>query len=515
MLTHMKEYRKLLETLHPLEYKILPLLGRQNTLSGLVDVSGLSQVEVMRALQWLENKEIIRLKVECVELVSLDNNGKEYLKNGLPEKRFLKSIRAKPLGMDDIRKTARLENQELNACIGMLKSKAAIIIDNNKISITENGSKFIDKESLEEKFLNKLSKNDLDISKITPEERFAYDIFIKRKRIIKTTLVKERKAELTELGKKLSKMKIDRTGVIDSLTPGMLKTGKWKGNRFRRYDVKINVPNIYGGKKHFVNQAIDYVKKVWLEMGFTEMEGNLLQTSFWNFDTLFTAQDHPVREMQDTFFISNPKIGKLPNPGLVNSVKDMHEHGGDIGSSGWRCEWDKGEALLNVLRTHTTVLSVQTIANLKESDYPAKFFAVGKCFRNEAVDWSHLFELTQTEGIVIDPDANLRNLLGYLKEFFKKMGFPKARFRPAFFPYTEPSVEVDVYHPVRKTWVELGGAGIFRPEVVVPLLGKDVPVLAWGLGLERLISENFNINDIRDLYKNDLKQIREMKAWMR
>ncbi|MEM4397985.1 MAG: hypothetical protein QW757_05175, partial [Candidatus Woesearchaeota archaeon] len=81
--------------------------------------------------------------------------------------------------------------------------------------------------------------------------------------------------------------------------------------------------------------------------------------------------------------------------------------------------------------------------------------------------------------------------------------------------YTEPSAEVDVYHPLRKEWVELGGAGIFRPEVVKPLIGFEVPVLAWGLGLDRLIKEYWKIEDIRDLYKNDLKQLRELKIWLK
>ncbi len=146
-------------------------------------------------------------------------------------------------------------------------------------------------------------------------------------------------------------------------------------------------------------------------------------------------------------------------------------------------------------------------------DLPKKFFAVGRNFRNETLDWSHLFEFNQFEGIVVDKNANFRHLLGYLKEFFKKIGYPQARFRPAHFPYTEPSVEIDVFHPVHKKWIELGGAGIFRPEVVVPLLGEWVPVLAWGPGLDRQLMEYFQITDIRDLYSNDLKQLREIKKW--
>ena len=115
----------------------------------------------------------------------------------------------------------------------------------------------------------------------------------------------------------------------------------------------------------------------------------------------------------------------------------------------------------------------------------------------------------------MDPEANFKHLKGYLSEFFQKMGFEKVRIRPAHFPYTEPSAEVDVFHPIKKTWVELGGAGIFRPEMVVPLLGKDVPVLAWGLGLERSIMEYYGFNDVRLLYQNDLKNLRESKLWMK
>jgi phenylalanyl-tRNA synthetase alpha chain len=168
-----------------------------------------------------------------------------------------------------------------------------------------------------------------------------------------------------------------------------------------------------------------------------------------------------------------------------------------------------------MLRTHTTVLSVLKLQQLKKDELPAKFFNVGKVFRNEALDWKHLFEFYQIDGIVVDPDANFKHLKGYLKEFFGKMGYPDVRIRPAHFPYTEPSVEVDVLHPVKKEWIELGGAGIFRPEVVIPLLGEDIPVLAWGLGTGRIVSSYYNITDIRDMYKNDLKQLRDMKIWLK
>jgi phenylalanyl-tRNA synthetase alpha chain len=155
------------------------------------------------------------------------------------------------------------------------------------------------------------------------------------------------------------------------------------------------------------------------------------------------------------------------------------------------------------------------LAKLKEKDLPAKFFALGKNFRNETVDWSHGFEFNQTEGIVIDENANFRHLLGYLKQFFSKMGYEKIRFRPAYFAYTEPSVEIDVFHPEKKVWLELGGAGMFRPEVTIPLLGKHIPVLAWGPGFDRILMDYYSIKDLRELYKNDITKLRQMKFWVK
>ena len=270
------------------------------------------------------------------------------------------------------------------------------------------------------------------------------------------------------------------------------------------------MPSIDGGKRHFVNQAVDYGRKIWTEMGFTEMSGDIIQNSFWNFDALFTAQDHPVREMHDTFFID--KKGELPDKKIVEAVKESHEKGIDK-SKGWKYVWDEEEAKKLVLRTHTTCLSVQTLDKLKEKK--GKFFAIGKVFRNETIDWSHGFEFYQTEGIVIDKNVNFRHLLGYLLQFYKKMGFERIKFTPAYFPYTEPSVEISVWHPEKKIWLELGGAGIFRPEITIPLLGENIPVLAWGLGFDRIITDYYKIRDLREMYKNNLTQLRKMKFWIK
>ena len=504
------QIKSLAAKLHSLERQVLPVLNKEKEFSKIVKVSGLKEVEVMRALQWLENKKALKIVVEKKKVVNLDQNGLKYQKEGLPEKRLLAVLNDKFMALSVVAKKAKLSKEEINACLGLLRGKLAIEIKKEKelvVRLGPQGERML-QETPEEKFLKK--DFPVDFNSIKDLEKLALDNLLKRKGFLKVEEAKAVSIDFLGLGKNLAKLNL-KEEVINRLTPGMLKTGKWKGKKFREYDVEINVPQIHGGKKHFVNQAVDYIKKIWLELGFKEMNGNYVESSFWDLDALFVPQDHPAREMQDTFYLN----GKAKLPKLFETIKKVHESGGDTGSKGWRGKFSKEESEKILLRTHTTNLSARTIAGLKKEDLPAKFFSVGKVFRNEALDWKHLFEFYQVEGIVVDPQANLKHLKGYLTEFYQKMGYLKVRMRPAHFPYTEPSVEVDVFHPGKKEWVELGGAGIFRPEVVKPLLGFDCPVLAWGQGMGRIISEYWKINDIRDLYKNDLKQLRGMKAWLK
>ncbi|MBS3143355.1 phenylalanine--tRNA ligase subunit alpha [Candidatus Woesearchaeota archaeon] len=490
---------KLAESLSPIERKVLPLI-KENTSLKQITKSGLKEIEIIRAFQWLENKGLIKVKKEATEIVDLDVNGKKEL----PEKKFLKSISERELSLNEIQERTKLSNDELNVSLGLLKRNSCILLG-SKIKITSKGKEYLNNNKIEN-FLISLPKEKSELNQEILNE------LKKRKGMIKEESVKERIAALTEKGREISKLNL-KSDMIESLNIKILKSKEWKNKDFRRYDIKINVPKIYPGKKHFVNEALDYARRIWLEMGFKEMKGNMIQSSFWNFDALYTSQDHSVRDMHDTFYLNGK--GDLPSKEIINRVKSAHENGGNTGSKGWQYSWKEDEARKLVLRTHTTVLSAQTLTKLKKEDLPVKYFAVGRCFRNETLDFSHLFEFNQTEGIVIDENANLRHLIGYLKEFFKKMGFEKARFRPAYFPYTEMSLEIDIYHPVHKKWIELGGAGMFRPEVVKPLLGIDVPVLAWGPGIDRMIADVYKIKDIREVYKNDLKQLKEIKTWLK
>lgn len=505
-----EETQKIIESLSPHERKILPHLS-ESSLTEVCKKSNLDKVSVNRALEYLQNKKIVELKKEKIKTIDIGINGALYRKKGLPERRLLNLLNEKHiLSLKDAQKLSNLLNEEFKASLGALKKKAMIELKNGKIILNAKKEE-IAKKSLEEQFLEILPTTQEELS---PEQKFALKTLQSRKGIVEITESTIVKFSPTKIGKELMKTKFSEENLIESMTPELLKKEtNWKGKKFRRYDVTSPVPEISGGKRHFVNQALDYARKIWTEMGFQEMSGPIVQSSFWNFDALFTAQDHPVREMHDTFFIN--KKAELPDKKLIESVKKSHEKGVD-GSLGWRYSWNEETPKKFVLRTHTTGLSAKTLHEMQQrKELTGKYFALGKNFRNETVDWSHGFEFYQTEGIVIDENITFRQLLGYLKQFYKKMGFEKIRFSPAYFPYTEPSVEVNVWHPEKKVWLELGGAGIFRPEITVPLLGKKTPVLAWGQGFDRIIMDYFKIKDLRELYKNDITQLRKMKVWVK
>lgn len=523
----LKEQR-IVESLSPIERKVFPFLSKDSlNVDEIVKKSDIDKTSVLRAVEFLKSKELASVKEDKRNVVNLGVNGLFYVKKQLPERRLLDNLAKKnsiPIG--EVKNVCGLNDNEAKIAIGTLKKKALATISDGRVVLTAKPNE-ISKKMLEELFVEKLPKN---LDELEAEDKLALQNLKSRKEIIQVDEDKNIEVSLTSLGEKISKMNLDEN-LIENVDMKVIKSSGWKGKKFRRYDLTSNVPRLYGGKRHFVNQATAYAKSIWLEMGFKEMSGNLVQTGFWVFDALFTAQDHPVREMQDTFFIKDIE-GKLPEPeskkdkdtvkDVVRGVSKAHEgkledkeHGS---SKGWQTIWNENDAKKVLLRTHTTCLSARTLRKIAEdldNNVPVKYFALGKCFRNETVDWSHGFEFNQTEGIVVDENANFRQLLGYLVEFFKKMGYEKIRIRPGYFPYTEPSLEIDVFHPVHKKWVELGGAGMFRPEVTIPLFGRHIPVLAWGPGFDRIIMEYFGITDLRDMYRNDINKLRETRFWVK
>lgn len=507
------DLKRLADSLHSLEKKVLPLVAKHPNFQDLVKNSNLSGVEVMRALQWLENKEVLKIKTKEISVVSLTDKGKNYKE--LPERAILNNLGEKEISLDELKNKAKLNHVEVNACIGLLKRKNAIDIIKGKvlkIKLTKKGKELVKNKTPEEALFRILLNNDLNLDNV---DKNAFEI-LKQRGLVVLEKNKERSIELTKLGKDLSKQKLD-LNVIEALTSDVLKNKEWKNKKFRSYDIKINVPSINRGKRHFVDQGIEYAKRVWLDLGFEEMEGGIVQTSFWNLDTLFIPQDHAARDMQDTFFIGNKgKVlkGKLPNK-FPEIIKKVHDNGWTTGSKGWGGKWNPEIAKEVLLRTHTTALSALSLSKLKKEDLPKKYFKVGRVYRNESLDWKHLFEFYQVDGIVVDPDANFRHLMGYLKEFYRKMGFDKIKLKPSFYPYTSPSMDVVVWNPIKKQWVETGGSGVFRPEVTKALLGFECPVLAWGQGFERILIEYYKIKDLRHVYDNDLKRLREVKEFVK
>lgn len=513
----MRDIKKVIESLSPNERRVLPHLEEKDLIK-ICKKSNLDKTSVLRVLEYLKDKKIIDLHKEKKKEIRVGVNGALYRKKEFPERRLLNLLNEKRiLDLHSAKVQSKLSDDEFKASIGVLKKKEFIDLKNKKIILGAKKEE-IAKKTPEEALIENLP---LEYDSLSDEQLNALKNLEKRKNIVETKEKKTISIKLTDFGRSIFKEGVRGRGLIEQITPELLKKdSSWRSKKFRRYNVRFPVPEIHGGKRHFVNQATDYARRIWTDLGFQEMTGNLIQTSFWNFDALFTAQDHPVRDMQDTFFIDE-KL-PLPEKELVNAVKKSHEFGLPARgkekagkSKGWGYSWDEEEAKHLVLRTHTTCLSAKTLSEIKLDDLPKKFFALGKCFRNETVDWSHGFEFNQTEGIVIDKNVNFRHLLGYLKQFFNKMGFEKIRFRPAYFPYTEPSVEIDIYHEEKKIWLELGGAGIFRPEVVIPLLGENIPVLAWGPGFDRILMDYYEIKDLRELYKNNLTKLRDMKFWMK
>jgi phenylalanyl-tRNA synthetase alpha chain len=321
----------------------------------------------------------------------------------------------------------------------------------------------------------------------------------------------ERSYALTDQGQEVAQAlrQLGSTEEVSQLTPELLKDGAWRQKRFRKYTISLRPPRIAAGRRHPYREFLDRVKMKFVSMGFQEMRGPLVETEFWNMDSLYMPQFHPARAIHDVYFVKHPTHATAGPEPFLSRVAAAHRNGGDTGSTGWGYEYDHERARRLVLRSQGTAVSARTLAS--GPAVPGKYFSIARCFRYDQVDATHATDFFQVEGIVLGTDITFRTLLGLLQLFAREVAQAKEmRFLPAYFPFTEPSVEVHVRHP-RLGWMELGGAGLFRPEVTLPL-GVDVPVIAWGLGLDRMAMVALNIHDIRDLFSADLDMIRSMCA---
>jgi len=455
------------QVFHEIEKKIIAALKTESKLTPekLEKLTKLSSDQVRRGIEWLRLKKLTDVDETKNINFSLGKNGLESLRDGLPERRLLDLIKKGPMKISD------LQNQlgsVFGPAMGLAKKNNWAESLGNEISL-KNYPVSIPGE----KTLKQIGEDKVPITKIDKDDLTS---LLKRPEFLVENIVKTKEISLSKNGQTLD---------ITNSTLGAI-------------DVEAKVPEVYVARTHPLKDTIDEIREIFVTLGFTEIFGNITQPSFWNFDALFTPQDHPARELQDTFYLDGLSSKKIGTTEQIRNVSESHK-------KGWRYHWDINEARKMVLRTHTTCVTIKHLADNKPDE--DRVFSLGRVFRNEKVSYKHLVEFNQIEGVVVGRNANLRNLMGIQKEFYRRIGITKIKFWPTFFPYTEPSLQTMVYNERLGKWVELFGMGIFRPEVTKPL-GINKPVLAWGGGIERIAMLKYGLDDVREFYNNKLSWLR-------
>jgi len=466
------------QVLHDIEKQIINVLQSDPDLTEekISQETKLSMDQIRRGVEWLRQKKLADVSESINISLSLGKNGLVALKNGLPERRLVTLVRDGPKTFDEIRSS--LHGFDFNAAISNAKKNDWINIEK-----TDTGSKI----SLKDPDAVVPHDSELIISRLGERTIISTEFdntplaeplksLMERPDFIIADEEKTKTVSLSETGKKIDLEKLD-SGAID---------------------VEADVPHVHAARIHPLKDTINEIRDTFVHLGFTEITGNLSQSSFWNFDALFTPQDHPARELQDTFYLKDLNAKQLATPTQIKNVSSAHK-------KGWRYYWDIQEARKMVLRTHTTCVTIKHLADKKPDE--ARIFSLGRVFRNEKLSFKHLAEFNQVEGVVVGKHMTLRDLMGIQKEFYRKIGLTKVKFWPTFFPYTEPSLQSMVYNEKLGKWIELFGMGIFRPEVTKPL-GITKPVLAWGGGIERIAMLKFGVDDVREFYNNNLSWLR-------
>jgi phenylalanyl-tRNA synthetase alpha chain len=479
--------------LHPIERSILRALANNDlNADSLAASTGLSIDQVRRGIEWLKFKNLVSISESSTLRVYLGSEGTAAVANGLPERRLVNAVKEGRSTIGEILAGGAIKNEEVNAAIAGARRNQWIQLVEGRMTVTP----LSEKQSAEEIFLANL-KGGAEVAKMTEGEKKNLEQLKKRPNYVEVKEEKESRISLTDAGRVLLPT-LEEGQAERRLTSEMITSGRWKETKFSALDVEAPAPAVHPGRRHPLVEIIEEVKEIFVGLGFSEIDGPIVQSGFWNFDALFTPQDHPAREMQDTFYISGQRQAVPATAEQKRKVAEIHK-------KGWGSRWDIREAERVVLRTHTTPVTLQHLATVKSE--VGRYFSVGRVFRNEKVSYKHLVEFHQVEGVATAPKASLRDLMGLQKEFYAKMGIKKVKFWPTFFPYTEPSLQSMVYNEKLEKWVELFGMGIFRPEVTEPL-GIRNPVLAWGGGLERIAMLRFGLDDVRELYGNRL-------AWLR
>jgi phenylalanyl-tRNA synthetase alpha chain len=483
----------------------LAKLGGKASADNLIKQSGLPDAAVMRAALTLKEKSLLHIGEKKQTVVRLNTEGKTYAAKGLPERQMANALEA--LGgsanLTQIIEKAGMEKQSIPIALGWIQRKkwAKLESKTGVMKKLENATVGNDEE-----LIKLLDEEEIVVEELGAELQDAFRL-LKGRKLLDVEEKTLREIELTEAGTAAVKKGFKDVQEVTQLTSDLIVSGKWRSVKLQKYNIEAPVAKTWPGKKHPYLRFLDEVKEKLINLGFKEMTGTNVETSFFNFDALYTPQDHPAREAMDIYFMKSPKYGTIgAKPNVLRNVKLTHENGWKTGSAGWRYKFSVQEARRLVLRGHGTCLSARTLAG-KDLQIPGRYFSIARCYRPDVLDQTHLTEFNQVEGIVVDENLNLRDLLGILVTFAKEIAEAKrVRLKPDYYPFTEPSVELSAYKE-GLGWIEFGGSGIFRPEVTMPL-GIKVPVIAWGLGIDRLFMIKAKINDIRELFSHDLQWLR-------
>ena len=456
------------QVFHDIEKKIIISLQENPTQTPemLGDSTKLSADQIRRGIEWLKLKDLAIVNESKTSVFSLGKNGVESLHKGLPERRLLDLLKNGSRNLSDLQKEL---GSVFGPAIGLSKKNNWVTASSDKILPKNSPLELPGEKSLKQIGAGNVNEKHVDKNDLS--------VLLKRPDFIIENVIKSKEISLTDTAKLIAIS--ESSGAID---------------------VEAKVPEIFVARTHPLKDTIDEIREIFVTLGFSEIIGNMTQSSFWNFDALFTPQDHPARELQDTFYLDGVLTKKTGTAEQIRNVSKSHK-------KNWRYHWDINEARKMVLRTHTTCVTIKHLAENKPDE--ARVFSLGRVFRNEKVSYKHLVEFNQIEGIVVGKDATLRNLMGIQQEFYKRIGITKIKFWPTFFPYTEPSLQTMVYNERLGKWVELFGMGIFRPEVTKPL-GITKPVLAWGGGIERIAMLKYGLDDVREFYNNNLNWLRSV-----
>jgi phenylalanyl-tRNA synthetase alpha chain len=513
--------RALLKGLHPLEIKVLLHYapGEALHLARLVAELGYIEGQANQAQAWLITKglatETGRKSRMVYELTAL---GRSWLEAGTPEERLVRYLTGRqPAAMADICAALGMEQKDAGSAFGRLSKAGVLAMTPDRLVSLVDPAKDL-RSPLVHAILAKaaaarggiLEEAALDAAELAlmPEmakKRGAGDAaFRAAEREVVTWSLVAQAGDVASLLREAG-LSGDEVGAV---TQDILESGAWRTVQFRAYNIRNRPVRLIPGRRNPYVQFLEGVKDKLVSLGFEEFDGSLVETEFWNGDALFMPQFHSARDIHDVYYVAEPMRARSIEEPYLSNVAAVHEHGGNIGSRGWNYAFDRDFTRRLVLRSQGTVLSAR---QLHQARVPGKYFGIVRCFRYDKVDATHLSDFYQTEGIVLGEDVSLRTLLGFLEMFAVEVaGARDVKYVPGYFPFTEPSVEVHIKHPVLG-WFELGGAGIFRPEVTEPM-GVNVPVLAWGLGIDRMALMTLGLNDLRELFSSDIENVRLRRA---